>query len=117
MNSADALRLAADYIEELEERLLIQKENAGRAMADFVAAANKDAADAVARIEALEKECFGLAANQCGHGYGDEHGHFRCLRIEALEAALRKITSQPNMIGNEKAKAIASAALAPEQGK
>jgi hypothetical protein len=41
------------------------------------------------RIEALEAECFALAANQCNHGYGDEHGHFRCSRIEALEAAAR----------------------------
>jgi hypothetical protein len=43
-----------DRIEALEAALLTQKENAGRMMTDIVAAANKDAAVAAARIEALE---------------------------------------------------------------
>ena len=52
---ADGRIVMLARIEELEEALLIQKENAGRMMTDFVAAANKDAAGAVDRIEALEK--------------------------------------------------------------
>ena len=67
------------------------------------------------RIEALEKECFGLAANQCNHGYGDEYGHFRCLRIEALEAALREIANWPP--STEYARNLALAALAEGQDK
>jgi hypothetical protein len=76
------------------------------------------------RIEALEKECFALAANQCNHGFGDEFGHFRCARIEALEAALRKIAEWPPSSRVDDiinafidAKLFARAALAPEQDK
>jgi len=54
----------------------------------------------------------GFMDESCAH-----HLELAAARIEQLEAALRKITSQPNMIGNEKAKAIARAALAPEQDK
>jgi len=45
------------------------------------------------RIEALEKECFALAANQCNFGFGDDYGHHRCKRIETLKAALREIVA------------------------
>ena len=99
----------ADRIEELEERLLIQKENAGRMLTDFVAAANKDAAGAVDRIEALEADFNSAAAaaseysefwerhsgdfDQFGNyvPYSQMDGDLRAAkaRIEALEAALR----------------------------
>jgi hypothetical protein len=72
------------------------------------------------RTEALEKECFALAANQCNHGYGDEYGHFRCARIEALEAALRAVATVCEQDGSQRlalAARRARAALAPEQDK
>ena len=43
--------------------------------------------------QALRKECFGLAADQCHDGYGDDGGNHRCRyqdRIEELEARLER---------------------------
>lgn len=53
-------------------------------------AMDREAAD---RIEALERENFALAANQCKHGVSGEHGDHVCSRIEALEKALRDCLS------------------------
>jgi hypothetical protein len=42
----------------------------------------------------LAQENFALAADQCHHGYSDEHGHHRCLyqdKIEALEAEIARL--------------------------
>jgi hypothetical protein len=42
----------------------------------------------------LETENFALAADQCHHGYGDEHGHHRCIyqdQIEDLKAEIARL--------------------------
>lgn len=47
-----------------------------------------------AHIAGLESESFGLAANQCHHGYGTENGDHRCRyqdRIAELEAELAEV--------------------------
>jgi len=79
------------------------------------------------RIEALEKECFALAANQCRAGYGDDYGNHRCKHIEDLEAArdaveekLRGLSTQWALHGGPFDHAWVSevmATFAPEQGK
>jgi len=106
---------AADRIEALEADVVKWEEFAN----DMLDGKNK-------RIEALEKECFALAANQSHAGYGDDYGNHRCKRIEALKAVLRQALDcicdeTPEDMSREDARDDTiekiRAALAPEQDK
>ena len=82
---ADKVLDRDERIKVLEEVLLVQKEIAGRTMTDIVAAANKDATDAVDRIGALE------AALEVSDTLG-KFWQARAIKAEGIPAA---IAAQP----------------------
>lgn len=82
-NTTDPIERARDIITNWRQNFVLPGAPTGDLINGFEALDTEYTA-VLAAVEALEKECFSLAANQCHDGYAGEHGHHCCHEVDKM---------------------------------